>query len=131
MGKPYSNDLRERIVGAVEAGRSRRGAARHFGVSASCAIKLLRRWETTGSAKPDRQGAPKRYKLDPYAAWLLGLVEAAPDITLEEIRARLHEEWDMTACIGTIWNFFDRHGISFKKNRARGGAGTSRRGRRA
>ena len=58
MGKAYSNDLRERIVGAVEAGRSRRGAARHFGVSASCAIKLLRRWETTGSAKPDRQGAP-------------------------------------------------------------------------
>ncbi len=123
MGKAYSNDLRERIVGAVEAGRSRRGAARHFGVSASCAIKLLRRWETTGSAKPDRQGAPKRYKLDPYAAWLLGLVEAEPDITLEEIRARLHQEWDMTACIGTIWNFFDRHGISFKKNRARRRAG--------
>ncbi len=89
-------------------------------MSASCAIKLLRRWETTGSVKPDRQGAPKRYKLDPHAAWLLGLVGAEPDITLEEIRTRLRAEWDMTICIGTIGNFFDRHGISFKKNRARG-----------
>ena len=123
MGKAYSNDLRERIVGAVEAGRSRRGAARHFGVSASCAIKLLRRWETTGSAKPDRQGAPQHYNLEPHGAWLLGLVEVEPEITLEEIRASLREERDMTACIGTIWNFFDRHGISFKKNRARRRAG--------
>jgi transposase len=120
MGKPYSNDLRERIVGAVEGGQTRRGAARQFAVSPSCAIKLLRRWQATGSVAPDRQGAPKRYKLDPHAAWLLGLVAAEPDITLEEIRARLGEERDMTACIGTIWNFFDRHGISFKKNRARG-----------
>ena len=119
MGSPYSNDLRERIVGAVEGGQTRRGAARHFGVSPSCAVKLVQRWETTGSVEPDRQGAPKRYKLDPHAAWLLGLVEAAPDITLEEIRARLREERDMTACIGTIWNFFDRHANSFKKNRAR------------
>jgi len=119
MGRSYSNDLRERIVGAVEGGQTRRGAARHFGVSPSCAVKLVRRWETTGSVQPDRQGAPKRCKLDPHGAWLLGLVEAEPDITLEEIRARLREEWDMTACIGTIWNFFDRHAISFKKNRAR------------
>lgn len=119
MGSPYSNDLGERIVGAVEGGQTRRGAARHFGVSPSCAVKLVQRWETTGSVEPDRQGAPKRYKLGPHAAWLLGLVEAAPDITLEEIRARLREERDMTACIGTIWNFFDRHAISFKKPRAR------------
>lgn len=120
MGKPYSNDLRERIVEAVEGGQTRRGAARHFDVSPSCAIKLLQRWEATGSVEPDRQGAPQHCKLDPHAAWLLSLVEVEPDITLEEIRSRLREEWDMTACIGTIWNFFDHHGISFKKNRARG-----------
>lgn len=121
MGIPYSNDLRERIVGAVEEGQSRRGAARHFGVSPSCAVKLVQRWETTGSVEPDRQGAPKgSSKLDAHGAWLLGLVKAEPDITLEEIRARLREERDLTACIGTIWNFYDRQKITFKKNRARG-----------
>jgi transposase len=120
MARAYSNDLRERIAGAVDAGQPRRGAARQFDVSPSCAIKLVRRWATTASVEPGRQGAPKRYKLDPHAVWLLELVEAEPDITLEEIRARLREERNMTACIGTTWNFFDRHGISFKKNRARG-----------
>ena len=119
MGKPYSDDLRERIVGAVAAGESRRAAARKFGVSASCAVKLLQRWETTGSVRPDRQGAPNRCKLDAHAAWLLDVVEEEPDITLSEIQARLLGERDMTASIGAIWGFFDRRNISFKKNRAR------------
>jgi transposase len=115
MGKPYSDDLRERIVGAVAAGESRRAAARKFGVSASCAVKLLQRWETTGSVRPDRQGVPNRCKLDAHAAWLLDVVEEGPDITLSEIQARLLGERGMTASIGAIWTFFDRRNISFKK----------------
>lgn len=43
MGRPYSEDLRERIEGAIAAGHSRRAAARMFGVSPSCAVKLLQR----------------------------------------------------------------------------------------
>ena len=39
MGKPYSLDLRERIIGFVRDGGSRRGAGDRFGVSPSCAIK--------------------------------------------------------------------------------------------
>jgi transposase len=119
MGKPYSEDLRERIVGAVEAGHSRRAAARMFDVSASCAVKLVRRWRETGSVKPGRMGAPKRSKLEPHADWLMALVKQEPDITLEEIRARLGEERDMAASIGAIWKFFEQRDISFKKNRAR------------
>jgi transposase len=44
MGKSYSGDLRERIVPHVQAGYSRRAAARRFGVSESCAVKLLLRF---------------------------------------------------------------------------------------
>ncbi|WP_374577254.1 hypothetical protein [Phenylobacterium sp. J367] len=51
-------DLRERIVAHVSAGGSRRGAARQFGVSDSCSVKLLARVERTGSAAPARQGRP-------------------------------------------------------------------------
>ncbi len=43
MGRPYSEDLRERIEGAVPAGHSRRAAARMFGVSPG-AVKLVRRY---------------------------------------------------------------------------------------
>ena len=48
MGQSYSLDLRARIVGHVRAGHSRRDAARHFRVSASCAVKLLKRADRTG-----------------------------------------------------------------------------------
>lgn len=119
MGRPYSNDLRARIVEAVAGGRSRRGAAEIFGVSPSCAVKLCRRWRETGSVRPARLGAPKRCKLDPVADWLLALVKAEPDITLDEVRRRLAREHSLSASIGLLWTFLDRHDLSFKKNRAR------------
>lgn len=58
MGKAYSRDLRDRISDHVSAGHSRREAARRFGVSVSCAIKLVQRVAKTGSAAPARQGRP-------------------------------------------------------------------------
>ena len=128
MGRPYSNDLRERIVEAVEAGSTRRGAAGIFGVSASCAVKLLWRWRETGSVSPAKLGAPTRSKLDPVADWLLALVKAETDLTLAEIRSRLAQEKSLSASIGLLWAFFERHDISFKKNGARQRAGARGRG---
>ena len=61
MGRPYSEDLRERIVGAVAAGHSRRAAARMFGVSPG-AMKLVRRY---GRAK---RGA-RLVAAVPYGHW--------------------------------------------------------------
>lgn len=120
MGRPYSEDLRERIVAAVEAGHSRRAAARMFAVSPSCAVKLIRRWRETGSVKPGKTGGSKGSKLEPHAEWLLAAIQEAPDLTLGEIQARLRTEREASVSIGAIWNFFDRRDISFKKNRARG-----------
>ncbi|MGH6658619.1 MAG: IS630 family transposase, partial [Sphingomicrobium sp.] len=115
MGRPYSEDLRERIVRSVVNGLSRREAARLFDVSPSCVVKLLQRWRETGSIVPAAIGAPKRSKLDPHAAWLLGVVESEPDITLDEVRLRLEHDCGVSASQSTIWYFFDERGISFKK----------------
>jgi transposase-like protein len=52
MPKPYSNDLRERVVKAVEAGQSCRSAALRFGVSPSSAIKWMERWRQHGDVSP-------------------------------------------------------------------------------
>ncbi len=57
MAKPYSRDLRERMVRAVLAGQSRHVAARSFDVCASCVIKLMQRWQTTGHCLPQKFGA--------------------------------------------------------------------------
>jgi transposase len=56
MAKNYSMDLRMRLVEAVDGGGSPREAARRFGVGASCAVKLIARVRSTGSAEPGRRG---------------------------------------------------------------------------
>ena len=119
MGRPYSEDLRRRIIDAVEAGSSRRQAAQTFAVSASSAGRVLRRWNEEGEVAARQMGAPRRSKLDHHAAWLLECIRVTPDMTLEEIQAGLRAEHEMTVSVPTIWRFYERHDISFKKNRTR------------
>jgi transposase len=92
MARPLSLDLRERIVEAVEAGSSRREAAEQFEVSVSCAIKLVQRWERTGSVAPAPMGGRKPYALAAHEARVRAVLVAQPDITLDELRAQLTGE---------------------------------------
>ncbi len=127
MPKAYSQDLRDRVIGAVEGGLSARAAGRLLGVSESTAIKWVERWRRTGSAAAKRMGGYKRSPLDAHADVLLGLLADRPDLTVEEMRAELRGRGISTGR-GSVWRFFTRHGISFKKNRARRRAGAPRRG---
>jgi len=64
MSRPYSMDLRERVVSAVEKqGLSRRQAAARFGVGYATAIGWLKRVERTGSVKPGQMGGHKPKRL--------------------------------------------------------------------
>ncbi|MBV9741405.1 MAG: transposase, partial [Hyphomicrobiales bacterium] len=54
MGKPYSMDLRERVVAAVAAGLSRNRAAKQFGIGISTAINWVKRVDETGSVAPGK-----------------------------------------------------------------------------
>jgi len=63
MARPYSVDLRERVVRAVEAGASRRATAAQYDVSPSFVIKLMQRWRRRGTVQPDRIGGSKRSTL--------------------------------------------------------------------
>jgi putative transposase len=56
MARPYSMDLRDCVVVAIEGGMSRRQAAAHFGVSYSAAIEWMRRYRETGSVAPGQMG---------------------------------------------------------------------------
>lgn len=117
MGKPYSLDLRERIIGFIEDGGSRRGAAGHFGVSASCAIKLMDRWRRTGCAAPERRGGSVG-KLAAHKDFLLGRVKEKPDITMPELAEALDAKTGMKAAPASLSRFLIRHGQRFKKNAA-------------
>ena len=107
--------MRIRVVRIVEGGRSARSTAKLFSVSASSAVKWVQRWRRVGSVAPNPVRGHRRPVLEGHAEWILRLVEAKPDLPLEEIRAELGKR-GVSASIGTIWNFFDRRKISFKKS---------------
>jgi transposase len=119
MGKAYSIDLRERVQGEIENGQSRRSAARRYNVSPSFAVKLADRVSRTGSAEPARQGRPPGGgKLAAHLEALLEWVEAAPDITMPELAAKLKAEKGMTAHPASLSRVLLKAGLSFKKNTA-------------
>jgi transposase len=128
MGKPLSLDLRQRIVTRVEAGHSRRAAAAHFAVSESCAVKLMRRVETTGSPRPARQGRPPGTgKLAPYQDFLIGRVRAKPDITMPELAVVLRQAHGVKAAPAALSRLLCKAGFSYKKSADGFGARTPRR----
>lgn len=119
MPKAYSQDLRERVIGAVaEEGMSCRAAARRFGVSDASAIKWVQRYRRTGARGPVGTGGHRPSKLAPERAWLMATIEAQPDITLEALARRLAAERGVRADTSMLSRYFRRVGISFKKRRS-------------
>ena len=115
MGRALSLDLRERVTAAVAGGLSRRRAADRFGVSASSAIRWSALERSTGSPAPKPQGGDRRSaRMETHADLILGMVAETPDITLEELRSKLGE-YGISASVSTLWRFFDRRRITFKK----------------
>jgi len=121
----YSNDLRVRVIQVVESGAAARAAARQFVIGNSTAIRWAKRWRETGSFEAKSNRGRSRSPLEKHEEWLLGLVRQEPDLTLEEIQHRLLDERQQKAGLGSVWRFFNRHGISFKKNRSRSRAGST------
>jgi transposase len=116
MSKALSNDLRERVVAAVERGLSRHKAAERFGVSAASAIRWTSRKTKTGSVAPKALGGDRRsQRIEAEAETILGLVRHTPDITLEELQQALDRRSQHFG-IGTLWRFFDRRDMTFKKS---------------
>ncbi len=127
MGKPYSMDLRERVVSAVEeGGLSRRQAADRFGVGISTAINWVRRFRATGSVAPGQMGGhkPKKIKGE-HRAWLLRRCREQ-DFTLRGLVAELAER-GLKVDYRTMWDFVHGEKLSYKKNRGRQRTGPSRR----
>ena len=119
MTRPCSVDLRERVVRAVEAGLSRRAAARRFEVSVSFVIKLLQRWRREGTVEPERYGGWKRATLAAHAERVHDLLQEEPDLTIAELRSRLAAE-AIHVSPAAISRFLAAEGLTRKKDAARG-----------
>lgn len=125
MAKTYSFDLRERVVGFVGLGHSRRAAALHFDVSPSFAVKLMARVRETGSSAPARRGRPPGGgKLAPHRTFLIACVEDKPDITMPELAVKLEAERGIKAHPGSLSRILCEAGFTYKKSADGIGTGT-------
>jgi transposase len=123
MPRPYSSDLRGRVIDDVASGASRREAAERFGISPSVVVIWAQRWEATGSVAAKASGGSTS-PLDKHAKFLLELIAGQPDLTLDEVVAAMNKR-GIAGSRSAVWRFFDRRNISFKKKEpVRGGAKT-------
>jgi transposase len=122
MAKPYSQDLRDRLVRAVLSGQSRRSAARGFDVSPSCVIKLMQQFETTGGCLARKFGGHKRHALAEHEDMVRALVAAQPDLTITELWKKL-TALEIKAGRSAVGRFLLHLKLTYKKNSARRGTG--------
>ncbi len=117
MARPFSIDLRERVVRAVEVeGLSRRLAAARFGLGVSTVIAWVRRARETGSVAPGQMGGHRPKKLvGEWRAWLLSRCRGQ-DFTLRGLVAELGER-GLVVDYRTVWEFVHAEGLSHKKRR--------------
>ena len=129
MTRPYSMDLRDRVVAAVEQeGLSRHQAAARFGIAVSTAVHWIRRYRTTGSVAPHKVGGHKQRVLrGDHAAWLIARCQPGQAFTISQLVAELQVERGLKVDRRQVWEFLHAEKLSFKKKPVRPGAGSSRR----
>ena len=128
MAKPYSEDLRRRVVGTIEGGATIPEAAEQCGVSSSV-VRFLKLHRETGSVASAKFGGYKDFALAAHEDLVRKLVAEQPDITLAELEDRLAKK-KITIGKSSISRFLHHLNLSFKKKSAGSRAGSPGRGRR-
>ena len=117
MARPYSMDLRERVMSAVCGGLSYKEAVARFRVSNSSILRWARRLRETGSFAALPMGGKKPFVLAEQREWIQERLTAKPDLTLRALLGELHDR-GIEVCYFALWNATHRDGISFKKKRS-------------
>lgn len=118
MTKPYSLDLRERVVAAVRSGESCRSVSDRFGVAVSSVVKWHQRYRETGSVAPGKMGGHRRVVLEPHRAMIVEEIERTPHLTVRGL-AEILASRGIVVSRQAVWRFLRAQGLSFKKNTVR------------
>ena len=117
MGAPYSPDLRERVIAAVDGGLGAYASAAVFRVSVSYIYKALGRRRATGETAARASGRGPAQKLAPFNAALRARVAEEPDITLVELQNWFLAQHATKVSVGCLWKQLRRLGLTLKKSR--------------
>jgi transposase len=131
QGQAYSEDLRARVMGAVDGGMAARAAAKLFRVSVSYIYKALLRRRRSGAVSASSRRGHRPRKLSPaQESALAGHIEAHPDLTLAALQVWLVAEHGVRLSNGAMWSAVARLGLSYKKRRSGRASRTARMSRR-
>jgi transposase len=118
MTRAYSNDLRERVVGAVRSGESCRVVAARFGIAVSSVVKWSQRHRASGSVAPGKMGGHRKRILEPHRAFIVERIKQTPHLSLHRLKGELAARGVMVSHTA-VWEFLRREGLRFKKNAVR------------
>lgn len=121
--RAYSQDLRERVLNALERGQGPTEIARRYEVSRTWVYEVRQRWRQDGLRCSLPVGGYKRSRIADKEQQIRQWIEAAPDLTLAEICQRLSEQ-GINISTSALWYQLDKWALSFKKNAARQRAGS-------
>lgn len=130
MAKPYSEDLRRRVVEAVDSGAIIPNAAEQCGVSISSVVRFLRLHRNTGGVRAAKFGGYKDFALATHEELVRSLIKDQPDITLAELESRLATK-NVLVGKSSISRFLIHLKLAFKKKPAGRRAGSAGRRRSA
>jgi transposase len=114
--KPYSEDLRERIVKGRKEGESVIELSKRYSVSKSSVERYCHLKEKTGKCSPGRIGGYRRSRLEGHDATLKGWIAKEGCLTLEQLRERIAEQLGISLGTTALWHRLERLGLSYKKN---------------
>src|ERR1700709_2443880 len=126
MGRPYSLDLRERVVAVLTAGVRGQQAAQHFSIGESSALRWARRARESGSPKAKPMGGTRPFVLEGHRRWITVRLAEKPDLTLRALAGELRALGAKGSAFA-VWSIVADAGLSFKKKPARQRAGPPRR----
>ncbi len=120
MPSPYSEDLRQRVVNAVESGKTTREVSSLFQVSPAFVSIIYRRWRQAGHVHPKPIGGYRRAFLEPYEDAIKAQLADHPSMTLKELQTWLANEQSLSISLSAIDKFVrQKLGYRYKKNRGR------------
>lgn len=125
--RAYSQDLRDRVLRALERGDRPVDIARRFEVSRVWVYQVRGRWQQEGLRSSFRIGGHRRSRLADVEAKLRGWIETDADLTLAEIGAKLFDECGIEIKVPALWHQLNKWGLTLKKTPARQRARASRR----
>jgi transposase len=117
MAKPYSEDLRRRVVDAIDGATTIPEAAEQCGVSISSVVRFLKLYRDTGGVEAAKFGGYKDFVLAAHEELVRNLIKQQPDMTLAELKARLAKK-NVSVGKSSISRFLNHLKLPFKKKSA-------------